>query len=142
MSRRMPGASSDELSAVRDDVAREADATLDEWRPWLRRPGFAASAANLAAYVSLRRHDLRALQPDLMTLGLSSLGRCEARVLENLDAVLATLARLAQTESEAHRFPDPEAFFAGSTILRAEAECAFGPTPSGRDVWIMVTLPP
>jgi pyruvate kinase len=131
----------DELSAVRDDVAHEAEATLDEWHPWVRRPGFAASAANLAAYISMRRHDLRALQLDLMPLGLSSLGRCEARVLENLDAVLATLARLAGADPASHRFPDPDAFFAGSTILHAEAESVFGPTPGGREVWIMVTLP-
>lgn len=131
----------DELSRVREVVAKEAAATLEGWQPWIRRPRFAASAANLAAYVSMRRHDLRALQLDLMTLGLSSLGRCEARVLENLDAVLASLARLAGSGSAAFAFPDHDAFFAGSAILRSEAEAVFGPTPPGREVWIMVTLP-
>jgi pyruvate kinase len=131
----------DELAAVREDVIREADATLDAWRPWITRPGFTASAANLAAYISIRRHDLRVLQLDLMTLGLSSLGRCEARVLENLDAVLATLAHLARADPVLYRFPDPDAFFAGSTMLRAESESVFGPAPSEREVYIMVTLP-
>ena len=33
-----------------------------------------------------------------MPLGLSSLGRCEARVLPTLDAVLAALARIVGSE--------------------------------------------
>ena len=33
-----------------------------------------------------------------MPLGLSSLGRCEARVLPNLDSVIASLARIVDTD--------------------------------------------
>ena len=33
-----------------------------------------------------------------MPLGLSSLGRCEGRVLANIDAVIAALARIAGAE--------------------------------------------
>src|SRR5262245_65017448 len=49
------------------------------------------SARNLVHYLGLRRQDLRRLQDELATRGLSSLGRAESHVLANLDAVLATL---------------------------------------------------
>ncbi|MEH1909518.1 MAG: hypothetical protein V7L05_19070 [Nostoc sp.] len=54
------------------------------------------SSLNLAYYLALRRHDLRLLQTALMPWGISSLGRIEARVLPNLDAVIATLAAICQ----------------------------------------------
>lgn len=56
-------------------------------------PGRRDSARNLVHYVALRRRDVRALQGRLTRLGLSSLGRCEAAVLANLEAVAATLRR-------------------------------------------------
>ena len=55
----------------------------------------AAGARNLVHYLALRRFDLRALQSRLASLGLSSLGRCEAQVLPNVDVVLAALHRLS-----------------------------------------------
>jgi pyruvate kinase len=45
------------------------------------------SAVNLLHYFTLRRHDLRAAQWELHTLGLSSLGRSEAYVMRSLEAV-------------------------------------------------------
>jgi hypothetical protein len=78
-----------------------------------------------------------------MPLGLSSLGRCEARVLENLDAVIASLAAVAgeQLSLPAIRHPRPGAFYRGNRFLRRHTEAVFGPTPAGRQVRIMVTLP-
>jgi hypothetical protein len=65
-----------------------------------------ASAANLAAYIALRRHDLRDLQVDLAARGLSSLGRCEGHVLESLDAVIDAVQRfLGKTGAPATRRP-------------------------------------
>jgi pyruvate kinase len=57
-------------------------------------PAHAASARNLLHYLALRRRDLRPVQDRLDRLGLSSLGRCEADVLANLDSVLDVLERL------------------------------------------------
>src|SRR5512144_1454529 len=54
-------------------------------------PAHAASARNLLHYLALRRRDLRPVQDRLDRLGLSSLGRCEADVLANLDSVLDVL---------------------------------------------------
>src|ERR1039457_7578875 len=58
-------------------------------------PEFQASASNLIHYLALRRHDLRALQPRLAALGLSSLGRSEAHVMASVEAVRAALQALA-----------------------------------------------
>ena len=75
---------------LRDEVAEEGHDLLETWRPALHRRAFLPSAVNLAHYIALRRRDVRGLQEALMPLGLSSLGRCEGRVLPNLDAVIAS----------------------------------------------------
>ena len=75
-----------------------------------------------------------------MPLGLSSLGRCEARVLENLDAVIATVAHLGASE-EPPDWPTMTDYYRGHELLRAETDAALGPTPHHRQVRIMVTLP-
>jgi pyruvate kinase len=130
----------EELRALRADVRERAEATLARWRPRLERPAFVASAANLAQYLALRRHDLRSLQNRLMPLGLSSLGRCEARVMANLDAVIASLERICDLPPETD-YPAAAAFFRGNEQLAAETGAVFGPEPEGRQVRIMVTLP-
>ena len=58
-------------------------------------PNHRDSASNLIHYLALRRHDLRALQPRLSALGLSSLGRSEAHVVASVEAVRAALQALA-----------------------------------------------
>lgn len=126
------------LVALRASVAEQANATLDRWKPLLRREAYAESARNLAAYLALRKTDLRALQTALMPLGLSSLGRCEARVLPNLDAVIAALGALLGETPE--KPLDEAVYFRGEELLRRETEAVFGPAPHGRDVRIMVTL--
>jgi len=84
-----------DLIELRDEVAEEGRELLEAWRPALVRRAFLPSAANLAHCVALRRRDVRPFQEALVPLGLSSLGRCEGRVLANLDAVIASLAHLA-----------------------------------------------
>ena len=113
-----------ELRAVRDKVASEGAEILRGWRPWIDRPRFAESAANLAGYLALRHHDLRPLQSALMVLGLSSLGRAEGRVLVNLDATLASLASVAGAQLPAR--PDEAAFFRGNALLAAARDELFG----------------
>ena len=130
-----------ELSELRAAVAAEGAETLARWRPRIDREQYLPSAENLADYIALRGHDLRELQLALMPLGVSSLGRCEARVMPNLDAALAALAAIGGlTEEEGDPAPDAAAFFRGHELLRAETEAVLGPTPAGRGVRIMVTL--
>jgi pyruvate kinase len=84
---------------MRDEIAEEAADLARRWRPQIKRRSFCLSSCNLAAYLALRRRDLRALQEALTRFGLSSLGRSEARVLANLDAVIATLERICGAPS-------------------------------------------
>jgi pyruvate kinase len=131
-----------DLLDVRGQVIAEGRQLVEAWRPALRRRSFLPSAVNLAQYIAFRRRDLRGLQDALMPLGLSSLGRCEARVAANLDAVIVALASLVGEDAEAYgiRYPRPAAFYRGNRLLRYHSEAALGPA-GGRDVRIMVTLP-
>ena len=127
------------LRRLRDEVSSEAEHQLELWRPWIGRDSFRASAANLAAYLALRRRDLRSLQLALMPLGLSSLGRCESRVRESLDAVVSALGSII-ADADADVPPSAARFFAGSLQLGRATDEVFGATPDGRQVRIMVTL--
>ena len=93
------------LQELRQTVETEGKATFDQWRSHIERPEFLPSALNLAEYLALRRHDLRSLQIALKPWGLSSLGRIEARVMPNLDAVITTLEVICGSESHHNRPP-------------------------------------
>ncbi len=93
---------------------------------------------NLARYLALRQQDLRSLQLELAALGLSSLGRCESRVLESLDAVIAILSA---AQGLSYRGPSYEEFYAGDMALERHAEALFGLPSPHRRARIMVTLP-
>lgn len=129
-----------EVAGLRADVAREGLATFRRWGPRLRRHAFRPSALNLAMYLALRRRDLRSLQTALMPLGLSSLGRCESRVLANLDAVRTALAALDGDGSHP-RLTTPDRFFAGERRLRANTASVLGAASRARTIAIMTTLP-
>lgn len=131
----------DQLVDLRSAVLVEGGEIFDRWRPQIRREEFLWSARNLAHYLALRHHDLRKLQLELMPLGLSSLGRCEARVLPNLNAVVSALDAICGAGGEGPAGPDTEAFFRGHELLRGQTEAVLGPTPAHRAVRVMVTLP-
>jgi len=126
-----------QLTALAADirkVAAENREILDAVRPDRR-----VSATNLIHYLALRRHDLRRLQPRLAALGLSSLGRSEARVLASVEAVRSALVALQKDKpAEGPSLPgtgDPQ------EILDAHTEALLGVAPSKRRVRIMVTMP-
>jgi pyruvate kinase len=83
-----------EVEELREKVIQEQSRLLVNWRAHLRSRCYVPSAANFAAYIGLRRHDIRALQVNLAKHGLSSLGRSEGHVLGTLDAVIHTLRRM------------------------------------------------
>jgi pyruvate kinase len=128
------------VQELRSEVVATGLARYRAWRERLRRRSFRLSALNLAAYIALRRHDLRALQTQLMAYGLSSLGRCEARVIPNLDAVSWALARLCGGRPPAHQ-PSAARFFRGEQLLRENTDALFEPISGSRRTRIMVTLP-
>jgi len=105
-------------------------------------PEHRASAANLIHYVALRRHDIRKLQAQLASIGLSSLGRTESHVIGGLHAVIKVLNQLAGSEDAPVELPDgaPE-IGDGAALLEKNTDVLLGPAPSGRSVRIMVTMP-
>ena len=128
-----------ELAAMRKQIANEAEATLENWTPAINREEFLPSAENLARYLAFRKMDSRALQEGLSSLGLSSLGRCESRVLPSIDSVLATLARIAGIKGQP--YPDASDMESGSDRLLAHQSAIFGSDPDGPATRIMATLP-
>ncbi len=131
-----------ELQRIRQTIIHEGDKTFRQWRPAIARQSFAESALNLAYYLALRSEDLRQLQLALMPWGLSSLGRIEARVLPNLDAVIATLGAVChQAPYLLPQRPSLAAFLAGDRLLTKHTEEVFGQPLNQRRVRIMVTLP-
>ena len=124
------------LDGLIDEVTRTAGARCEQWGAL--RADYQDSALNLAAYLALRSHDLRALQRSLMLLGLSSLGRLESRVLPALHAVRASLNAVATGRADGRR-PDAATFFGGQNRLRARARDLLG--GSERPVGLLVTCP-
>ena len=98
------------------------------------------SARNLLHYLALRRRDIRPLQDQLASCGLSSLGRSESRVLANLDAVLKVVFHLARREYLQPEFTDGD-FTNGKSTLEKNTMALLGPKPTDRNVRIMVTMP-
>jgi len=100
------------------------------------------SANNLVHYLALRSHDIRQLQAQLATLGLSSLGRTEPHVIGALQAVMEALHQLSGWA--ATLFSPPEGapgIGEGAEFLKRHAEELLGVPPEGRSVRIMVTMP-
>ncbi len=129
------------LQHLRSEIAQEGEETFRQWRPFIQRRAFLSSGQNLATYLALRRRDLRQVQAALMSWGLSSLGRSEARVVDNLDAVIATLALIAQKEGETlPKHPPLRSFFQGERLLNRNTEDLFDKPLPHRRVHIMVTL--
>lgn len=103
-------------------------------------PAYRASARNLLHYLSIRQNDIRNLQNDLSSLGLSSLGVLESNTLWSLNTVLALLERLSgEAISEAPVAPVD--FRTGPLLLRDHTKALLGQDPPNRYVRIMVTMP-
>ena len=106
-------------------------------------PDHRISATNLIHYLALRRHDIRQLQAQLAALGLSSLGRTESHVISAMDAVTNALNRLAGSNDDCAGIPNGAPDIGqGAALLEKNTEELLGPTPEGRTVRIMVTMPP
>jgi len=100
------------------------------------------SARNLLHYLSLRQQDLRPLQDELSSLGLSSLGRLEAHAMATLTSVLSTLRTLGGREEAAIGADEiPVDFWSGPGRLADHTRQLLGPDPANRHVRVMVTVP-
>lgn len=128
----------DSVQQLRQAIYEEGQATFKRWRPSIRSRDYIISALNLAYYLALRQHDIRPLQSALTSWGLSSLGRTEARVMPNLDAVIATLSMIC---GEPAKHPRMSLFYRGQRLLQRHTDAVFGRQTDGRPVRIMVTMP-
>jgi pyruvate kinase len=129
------------LYTLRQEVLDKGAGLFALWKPHIMRKTFQYSAWNMAFYLALRCHDLRALQHALLPLGLSSLGRSEARAIANLDAVIASLGRICgKPQEELIDYPSRSLFFLGDKLLNHNTNLIFGKDkPYGTH--IMVTMP-
>lgn len=130
------------VQTLRAEVEETRQELLRKWRPHLKNRTFIDSATNLAAYVGLRRHDLRALQQQLAMLGLSSLGRCEAHVLLTLDSVIHVLQHMVGETRPSRYAPDSaSAMRRDQALLKRHTGLLLGDAPPKRWTRFMVTLP-
>lgn len=130
-----------QVAALRRTVRQGARELLREWEPWLMRRAFQAGAENLAAYIILRRHDLRPLQTRLATYGLSSLGRAEGHVLPALESLHQALKLMLGKPVDAGRARRLARAMDHREDLARHTAALLGPPPARREVRIMVTLP-
>lgn len=129
------------MRSLRRTVRRVQQEVLESWGNQLIRRDFLPSAENLAAYIALRRQDLRDLQPHLARYGLSSLGRSEGHVLAALDSVIQALELMNGQASDSAKLERLASAMANESLLTQNTHRLLGPVPSGRSVCIMVTLP-
>ena len=104
-------------------------------------PEHLTSATNLVHYLGLRRHDVRDLQLLLSEAGLSSLGRSESRVLDNIDAVIHLLSLALNQDGKNDGQDEIAPSLRNKKILDSNTDKLFGASSSQRRVRIMVTLP-
>jgi pyruvate kinase len=133
-----------ELLAALD--ALRAEMLASENDALRRHPGLhgehAAAARNLAHYLALRRHDLRAIQTQLRERGLATLARTEGHVLASIDAVRCVLyGLLGRSPLDARPGDAPVGMREATRLLDRHAHALFGPRPAGRRNHVMVTLP-
>lgn len=130
------------LKGLRAEILREAQKILAEYSRDRADLQGNESAVNLAHYLAMRRHDLRALQEELAEAGLSSLGRCEAHVVATLDKVISTMESGCRgLESGGGNREGYPGYREGKAMLDLNASKLFGPSPANRNTRIMVTLP-
>ena len=144
----MPGRfTAEKVAAAIEVLTQLRDHQVGLARSWIQEldqvpPDYRPSALNLLHYLALRQHDLRPLQRDLSSWGLSSLGQTEAHALAGVDAVLAALHKIAaRTMERPDGFQLPVDFTSGPHALACHTEFLLGPAPAGRQVRIMVTMP-
>ncbi|MGD9137212.1 MAG: pyruvate kinase [Desulfobacterales bacterium] len=126
------------LISLREDAIRLEEELSDELAQV--ETAYRNSARNFIHYLSVRQKDIRNLQHDLASLGLSSLGVLEANVMASLNAVLGVLEKLTgQDLGPMH--DQPADFRTGPLLLQDHTRSLLGPQPYNRSVRIMVTMP-
>ena len=131
-----------EAEELREKVTQEQFRLLVGWRDYLRSRSYLPSAANFAAYIGLRRHDMREIQGNLAKHGLSSLARSEGHVLGALDAVIHTMRRMLNLPCDERELARIQRHMTrGRRLLERHTTRLLGIPREHRSVRMMVTLP-
>lgn len=111
-------------------------------------PQYKKSGVNFLHYLALRQSNLKELQLRLARFGLSSLGRCESHVLNNIQQVQERLSdslkarkKLAKTAFPNSQVAKTLTWSEAEKILHSHTQDLFGPKPPSRHVYIMATAP-
>ena len=104
-------------------------------------PKYRESVRNLIHYMALRNFDIRKIQKQLATLGLSSLGRSEAYVLATLYAVIRQLSLIAEEAIPQEKLPFIQ-FIESEEIASKNNRQIIGTIQRLRRTGIMVTMSP
>jgi len=119
------------------EVAEQMHRTeIDAVAPEHRR-----GALNLVHYTALRQQDLRALQSELLDLGVTSLATAEANVAAKVRAARNVVAALRGDAGPWEFDVIDRALDEGDDLLEANASALFGVSRPGRSTRVMVTIP-
>ncbi|MFL2136612.1 pyruvate kinase [Ruoffia sp. FAM 24228] len=130
----------DDLTELYQQIKAESETEFKAIDKYIERNEFRESARNLFAYLALRRRDIRSLQADLSSWGLSSLGRLESRTLFTLESVIRRLGNTIGKDMEIEE-PESKQSTAGRNRLAQNTQLFFGDAPRERNTRIMVTMP-
>jgi len=103
--------------------------------------GLSPSARNLLHYLEFRSLDQRRLQRMLSEQGLSSLGRCEAHVLDAIQRITRLVQLALHRPADAFTPGDAITLDQSEALLGRNTEQLLGIASPKRHVRIMVTLP-
>ncbi len=129
----------DQLDTLLDDLAKAEVEHADAIG--VVAPEHRVGAANLMHYATLREHDRRDLQNDLMDIGVTSLATTEANVQAKVRAARDVLAALRGDVGPFDLDATNRAMDHGDEILKVNSLAVFGPTRPARPTRIMVTFP-
>jgi pyruvate kinase len=111
-------------------------------------PQFKEGGLNLMYYLALRQINLKDLQLRLAHFGLSSLGRCESYVMDNIQQVLERISDFLRIRSSGSKSTEIVSHYTrtltwhdAEKIMHQHTRDLFGPKPPGRHVYIMATAP-
>jgi len=130
------------LISLYENVSHQAEQRLTDFSHYLPEDKQLPSAVNLAHYLALRSIDLRELQEQLASLGLSSLGQGEAGIVDNLNRVIGLLCCiLGEKAPDSLKHKHILSNEAGIQLLQQNTDALLGEIHEQREVRIMVTLP-
>ena len=134
-----------QLVALRNSIQEQTLSQLSPYSRYFPDGLYTPGAINLIQYLLLRQTDLRELQLELNEFGLSSLGRGEENILDNLNKVIRLLEKFSEThiyqKSKNQEFDILPEINPSNESLSINANKIMGVSTPNRKVRIMVTLP-